>query len=155
MGVAGLLALAAAGAGANTVDDLGWLAGSWASDSAGTRIEEHWTAPHGGLMVGMHRDVIGGRARGFEFLRIRADSAGLVYLAQPGGRPPHPFRLKEMKARSVVFEDPAHDFPQRVMYWLDDRGTLYARVEGMMNGKLVGEDYRWTRTSLLEPKEKK
>jgi hypothetical protein len=143
--------IGAAAAHAATVDDLRWMAGSWASDSGGVRIEEHWTAPAGGLMVGMHRDVIGGRATGFEFARIRADSAGLVLLAQPGGRPPHPFRLKESGARRVVFEDPEHDFPQRVMYWLDTRGRLHARVEGMMDGKLEGENWCWKKASLLEP----
>lgn len=150
-----LLALGAMPAGAATVDDLRWMAGSWASDSAGVRIEEHWTAPLGGLMVGMHRDVIGRRATGFEFMRIRGDSIGLVLLAQPGGRPPHPFRVKELTARSVVFEDPEHDFPQRVMYWLDDRGALHARAEGMMNGRLEGENWRWKRTSLAEPRARK
>lgn len=147
-----MLALGAMAARADTVDQLRWMAGSWASDSAGVRIEEHWTAPYGGLMVGMHRDVIGGRATGFEFFRIRGDSIGLVYLSQPGGRPPHPFRVKELTARSVVFEDPEHDFPQRLMYWLDDRGALHARIEGTMNGKLASENWRWKRTTLAEPK---
>jgi len=151
--LAGLIGLTmAAPAPETSVEDLRWLAGSWASDSAAVRIEEHWSAPAGGLMVGMHRDVIGGRATGFEFFRIRADSIGLVYLSQPGGRPPHPFRLKELGSRSVVFEDPEHDFPQRVMYWLDERGELHARIEGVMNGKLEGENWRWKKASLLEPK---
>lgn len=134
------------------VDQLRWLAGSWASDSGGVRIEEHWAAPHGGVMIGMHRDVIGGRATGFEFFRIREDSAGLVLLAQPGGRPPHAFRVKELTSRRVVFEDAAHDFPQRVMYWLDSRGRLHARAEGFVNGRLQGENWRWSRSSLFAPK---
>lgn len=135
-----------------TVDSLRWMAGSWASDSGGVRVEEHWTAPYGGLMTGMHRDFFRGRLLAFEFARIRRDSVGLVYLAQPGGRPPHPFRLKSIATKSVVFEDPEHDFPQRVMYWLDAGGNLHARVEGMMRGQLEGENWRWKPSSLLEPK---
>lgn len=143
---------AAAPARGEVVDQLRWLAGSWASDSGGVRIEEHWAAPFGGVMIGMHRDVIGGRATGFEFFRIREDSVGLVLLAQPGGRPPHAFRVKELTARRVVFEDAAHDFPQRVMYWLDSRGRLHARAEGVVNGRLEGENWRWSRSSLLAPR---
>lgn len=145
-------ALGLSTARADDVEDLRWMTGSWASDSAGVRIEEHWSAPAGGTMLGMHRDLRGTRTTGFEFFRIRRDSVGLVFLAQPGGRPPHPFRLKEMKPRFVVFEDPEHDFPQRLIYWLDARGHLHARAEGMVNGRLESEQWRWRRSSLEAPR---
>src|SRR5687768_14135347 len=101
------------------LDHLSWLAGSWAADSAGTRIEEHWMTPRGGMMVGMHRDVIGGRAVSFEFFRIVEDSSGIAYLTSPGGRPAIRFPLKEMARQRIVFENPTHDFPQRILYWID------------------------------------
>src|SRR5262245_39134103 len=69
------------------VDQLSWLAGSWSSDTAGTRIEEHWMAPLGGEMVGMHRDVVHGKAVSFEFFRIVDEADGFAYLASPKGRP--------------------------------------------------------------------
>ena len=33
-------------------------------------MEEHWTAPKGNSMIGLHRDVGKGRTLVFEFLRI-------------------------------------------------------------------------------------
>lgn len=133
---------------ASRLEKLGWLAGSWALDSAGTRSEEHWTAPRGGLMVGMNRLVIGGRARAFEFLRIREQGDTIAYLASPGGRAATAFPLKELGERRVVFENLAHDFPQRVIYWLADDGRLRARVEGMMKGRLASEEYLWRKDAL-------
>lgn len=133
---------------ASRLEKLSWLAGSWALDSAGTRSEEHWTAPRGGLMVGMNRLVIGGRARAFEFLRIREQGDTIAYLASPGGRPATAFPLKELGERRVVFENLAHDFPQRVIYWLADDGRLRARVEGMMKGKPQSEEYVWRKDAL-------
>jgi hypothetical protein len=134
-----------------SIDSLSWMAGSWASDSAGVRVEEHWMAPLGGQMIGMHRDVARGRVAGFEFLRVAPDSAaGLAYVSMPGGRPPTRFPLKSLRERGVVFENPTHDFPQRILYWLDDAGRLHARIEGTLRGQPASENWVW-RPSALAP----
>jgi hypothetical protein len=146
-----LLALAggpvAAGGGeagkAADVASLGWLAGSWSGTANGEESEEHWTAPKGGVMLGLHRDVKGGRVVAFEFLRIQETPEGLAYLAQPKGNPPTPFPLAESGPRRVVFANPKHDFPQRILYWLDADGALHARVEGPPGGKEVAMEWTW------------
>jgi hypothetical protein len=53
-----------------------------------------------------------------------------------------------MGAKRVVFENLAHDFPQRVLYWIDDDGQLRARVEGTVDGRQEAEDYAWRRGAL-------
>lgn len=142
------LLTAAAPAHAAGLEDLRWLAGSWGRDTAGTREEEHWTAPRGGLMVGMHRDVTNGRAVSFEFLRIAATDSGIVYFAQPKGQPATPFKLKDLSDRRVVFENQANDFPQRILYWMEGATVLHARIEGTWNGKTESADWRWRRLRL-------
>lgn len=144
-----LIAALSAEAQASRVDSLAWIAGSWASDSAGTRIEEHWMAPLGGEMVGMHRDVVRGRAVSFEFFRIVADTQGVAYLASPRGRPALRFGLKESSPGKVVFENVKHDFPQRILYWLGEDGRLHARIEGTLRGEAASEDWVWRKSSLV------
>lgn len=39
-----------------------------------------------------------------------------------------------------------HDFPQRVIYRKAGRNNLFARIEGKINGRDEGEDFRYTRT---------
>jgi Domain of unknown function (DUF6265) len=126
-------------------ESLSWMAGTWGGVKDGVENEECWTAPRGGALLGMHRDVRAGRMVGFEFLRIQTEKDGLTYWASPGGETPTPFRLKERGARRVVFENPAHDFPQRILYWLGDDGKLNARIEGTLQGKPDGEEWSWTR----------
>ena len=53
-----------------TVDDLGWLAGDWASEAGGRWTEESWTAPRGGVMLGVSRSGRGEVLRDYEFIRI-------------------------------------------------------------------------------------
>ena len=132
----------------STVARLGWLAGHWAGEVDGMASEEHWTGVDGNGMVGMHKDVKGGRMVSFEFLRIEATTnGGMTYVASPGGAAPTSFRLKEIGEASVTFESLEHDFPQRILYWIDESKRLHARVEGLMKGETISEEWTWTRVS--------
>lgn len=127
-----------------TLEALAWMAGSWSGTSRGIEMEEHWTRPSGNSMIGMHRDVGKGRTLGFEFLRIVQQPDAIVYLSMPDGRSPAtPFPLKEVSGTRVVFENPAHEFPQRIIYWKDG-ADLRARIEGTQNGKESGMEWRWS-----------
>lgn len=141
------LALPLAAESTATADRLAWMAGHWrGSASANGHMEEHWTDAAGGALVGLHKDVEDGKMTSFEFLRIdRLPDGTLAYLASPQGRPITAFRLKELSDRRVVFENPEHDFPQRVLYWLTPEGHLAARIEGTINGKLESMQWEWTR----------
>lgn len=130
------------------VSALAWLAGSWAGRDGRDDHEEHWTAPKGGAMVGMHRTMRDGRMVEFEFFRIEEQNGRLVYLSQPGGRSPAtPFTLTTLAGERAVFENLAHDFPQRLIYWKDG-DALRARIEGTVNGKERSMEWRWTPAAL-------
>lgn len=110
------LALMPAGPTAK-VEDLGWMAGQWVSEQDGRWTEESWSAPRGGVMLGHSRSGRDDKVGEFEFLRIEAGEDGvLVYLAQPGGQTPVPFRLTTHDETSASFENAAHDYPQRIRY---------------------------------------
>jgi hypothetical protein len=94
----------------------------------------------------MHKDVKAGALSGFEFLRIETAKDGrIVYLASPQGRPPTPFWLSEAASKRVVFENKEHDFPTRILYWLDASGALHARIEGNLKGQPAQEEWVWTK----------
>ncbi|MGZ3480680.1 MAG: DUF6265 family protein [Myxococcaceae bacterium] len=124
------------------ISQLGWLGGAWSGDDRGTLNEEVWLAPAGGLMLGMHRDTAGGKATGFEFLRIEQDGEGLVYRAMPEGRPATEFRRMAQGPGCIVFENPEHAFPRRILYWRDGQ-TLHARIEGSRQGKPASREWAW------------
>lgn len=127
-----------------SVSALSWMTGAWAATIDGVDMEEHWIAPKGGSMIGVHRDVAKGRTVSFEFLRVEEQNGALVYLSSPMGKPATPFRLVESGPQRAVFANPQHDFPQRIIYWKDG-ADLRARIEGPRGGKTVGEEWRWSR----------
>jgi Domain of unknown function (DUF6265) len=129
------------------VSSLSWLSGHWAGSQDGTEMEEIWTTARGGMLLGLHRDVKGGRTVSYEFLRIEAVPEGLTYFASPRGRPATPFRAvqgENAKSR-IVFENKAHDFPTRILYWLSEDGRLHARIEGTLRGQPASEEWTWSR----------
>ncbi|MGE0143110.1 MAG: DUF6265 family protein [Planctomycetota bacterium] len=114
-----------------TIDGIGWLAGAWVGTSGtnGSRsIEERWSPPLGGSMLAVSRTVSRGRTVAFEYLRVLERDGGLVYIAQPNGAPPTTFTLTELSDTRAVFENPRHDFPQRIIYELSAEGGLSASI---------------------------
>ena len=129
----------------SAVAQLSWLEGRWEGASDGVTMEEHWTSVRGGALLGLHRDVKGERMLSFEFFRIQTTPEGTFYFASPRSRPPVAFKLVEQGERRVVFENRDHDFPQRILYWLDTAGAMHARIEGPQAGRAVSEEWVWTK----------
>jgi hypothetical protein len=124
-----------------------WMAGEWSGTAGGLEMEELWTSAKGGAMLGLHRDVRSGKITSFEFLRIEVTPDTVTYWAMPQGRPATPFRLVENESgpRRVVFANPRHDFPTRILYWISEDGLLHARTEGTLKGKAASEEWSWRR----------
>lgn len=51
------------------------------------------------------------------------------------------FKLVKHGEGEALFENPEHDFPQRIIYRLEKDGSLFARIEGTINGKERGVDF--------------
>jgi uncharacterized protein DUF6265 len=113
---------------AATIGQMTWMAGAWREDAGGTTFEERWTPPAGGAMLATARTIKGNHMVAFEFLRIIERNGGLVYIAQPDGRPPTEFALTALDAESATFENPAHDYPKMIRYSKRSDGTLEARI---------------------------
>jgi len=130
---------------AATTADLAFMTGCWIFEANGRRVEEHWLAPAGGSLLGVGRTVAGGKTTEYEFLQIRDLPEGLTYIAKPSNQAEAKFVISSRTADEIVFENPAHDFPQRIRYRRDG-DTLRARIEGTMNGKALGIDFPYNRT---------
>lgn len=121
-----------------------WLAGYWLSCENGRQVSETWTGAGSGLLVG---NGLTRTARGveFEFLRIAPHEGGMAYFGSPGGAPPTVFKMVRQEAGRIVFENLAHDFPQRIIYQRAG-DTLTARIESA-DGK-QGMGWRYARAPL-------
>jgi hypothetical protein len=138
--VSALACLPMVASGQTASEPPAWMAGCWRQEAAGRVADEMWMAPAGGAMLGVNRTVASGRTVSYEFMRIHEDGGRLVFTAKPSGQAEASFPLARSGPRDVVFENPAHDFPQRVMYRLEN-DTLIGRIEGTRNGAPRSVDY--------------
>ena len=109
---------------------LDWIVGNWCANLDGISAEELWQPPEDGVFVGVGQTRQSGRTS-VEYLRI-ADTNGVQsYIAGPAGQRPTTFKRTAGGESWVRFENPAHDFPQRIEY----------RREGdRLNAEIAGPD---------------
>ncbi len=112
-----------------------WLAGCWALRSGDRVVEETWMPERGGVMLGMSRTVVGGRAKEHEFVLLRANGSSLEYRVGSGAQPEVVFVAAKPSATEVVFENPRHDFPKRIAYRSVAPDSLEAWIDGGAAGK--------------------
>jgi hypothetical protein len=123
-----------------------WLQGCWQLTAGDRIVEEQWTAPRAGVMLNMGRTVRGDRLIEYEWVLLREKDGVLEYEAHPSGQPSDVFTARTATSSEVVFENPQHDFPQRVGYKRDGE-SLLAWIEGTTNGKARRVEFPYRRAA--------
>lgn len=132
---------------AQEVSSLSFLTGCWAMNDGPMVIEEEWGKPAADGILGFSRTLKTGKTVFSEFMRIEKRGEQLVYTPRIGTKQgPVEFKMIRQTANEVVFENLAHDFPQRILY-RSVEGGLAARIEGKQNGKEKGMDFPYRRVS--------
>lgn len=141
-----ILAMLAGGSAhaANGLENLAWLIGDWIEDDGGVVTRETWLAPTGGAMASVTQTSRPGQPPRFEFATITQTPAGLTFTARIDGQPPTAFVATRQAPEEVVFENRAHDFPQRVIY-RRCQADICARIEGIAGGTEVSKAWRYIR----------
>lgn len=129
------LSLTSADAQTLSIKDVAWLQGCWELREGDRVVEERWMPPRAGSMLGVGRTTRGNKLVEHEFIVLTERDGRLAYEAHPSGQAITTFMSQPITGREVVFEDPTHDFPQRVGYRSTGPGQLLAWVEGTSNGK--------------------
>ena len=83
------------------VEDMAWLAGHWVGEALGGTVEEIWSPPRGGAMMGMFRLVKDGKTVFYELMTIVPENGSLA------------LRLKHFNADLTGWEEKKDtvDFP--------------------------------------------
>lgn len=125
---------------------LKFLIGCWQAEGRGTTVLEVWSRPLGGMMLGHSQTERAGKPAAYEYLRIEPREGALVYIPTIK-RQETVFTAVKVTPAEVVFENLAHDFPQRIIYRATPDG-LAARVESADGKK--GMNYPYKRVACHE-----
>ena len=129
-----------------SIEKLGWISGCWGMDDGKESTQESWMKPAGQSMIGMSRTVAGGKTVFTEYVQIREMNGQLAYIVSLGlNAKPTVFKLVKSSENEVVFENPEHDFPQRIIYRRESSDVLFARIEGQEKGVNKSMDFSYKR----------
>lgn len=104
-----------------------WMAGCWEQKTDDRWVEECWTGARAGQMMGSSRTGKGDTLQFFEHIRMTTEGGEVNYCALPKGQAGGCFKATKVTDSEVVFENEAHDYPQRIRYWRDGK-TLAAEI---------------------------
>lgn len=124
--------IAAAEGACTSLDQADFLLGAWRSETQGTLFTERWRREDGDGFRGAAEAERDGERIQQEAMTLRVVAGTLIYAADPEQDGSFvEFTGVRCAAGEAVFENPEHDFPQRLHYRLDDSGTLVAAVSDL------------------------
>ncbi len=130
-----------------TLGDMAWLAGSWTGEGLGGQVEEIWSPPQAGAMMGMFRLLRDGKTVFYELMTLVEEGGSLV------------LRLKHFGPDLTGWEEKAEtvDFPlvavagDRLLFdgltfsrHGNDAVTIYVAISAE-DGAVRDEAFRYTR----------
>ena len=125
-----------------------WIIGNWEQKTDAGILTESWKRQNDSVFVGstyfinesdtLHSETI--------LLEQRADS--ITYSAKVKGQNNEkaiPFTLTTANTNVLVFENPAHDYPQKIEYQKSKSNGLQVTISGILHGKKSIEKYNFTK----------
>lgn len=125
-----------------------WLIGTWQKQSAKGILTESWQQLDDSTFVGRSFFVNNGDTVSSEFIRLEHRNGKLYYIptvADQNEGKPIIFTQTSLKDSSVTFENPEHDFPQKIYYQFQKPDSLIAEVSAMANGSQKSIVFRMER----------
>jgi hypothetical protein len=131
----------------NKLEKLNWVLGTWVMETPDGTFTEYWEQTNDSVYTG-HGLLVSAKGDTLFSEHIKLEQSGdkiyykPVISGQNDGKETV-FTEQTLADNEVVFENPTHDFPQRIIYKKTSDSTLYARIEGKKDGKNMQEEYQY------------
>ena len=124
------------------------LEGTWKMDTPRGRLFERWAVVGDHELKGTSFKVSNSDTiilENIQLLRKQNDIFYIPSVQDQNDKKPIPFRLVSATSKRFVFENPAHDYPQRIIYTLINTDSITARIEGTKAGIQKSSDFYYGR----------
>jgi hypothetical protein len=131
------------------------LSGLWQTHNSEADIYEEWTKASDSVMYGKsyvlnETDTIINER--IELKKIGNEFFYIPTVTGQNNNQPVQFKLINNTDSLLVFDNPDHDFPQRIMYRFYGKDSIVARVQGIVKGELQFEEFYFRRVPHSQPK---
>lgn len=133
----------------NTLNQLEWLLGKWQGQHGSGSYHEEWAKVNENKFEGKAYMIINDKTSSPEKLTLEFIGKEIDYIADVNHNPsPVHFRMTSETDNEFVFENPEHDFPQKITYIHPDNDTLIATIEAEKDGKTKKAIFTLKRVSI-------
>ncbi len=132
----------------NKITKASWMIGQWQNSSPQGVLSENWKQENDSMFSGESFFVVGKDTLFSEAIQIIQEKDELFYIPtvpdQNNGLPVR-FKLTTESDSILVFENPDHDFPQRIKYMRIGKDSIVAEISGQSKGESKAEQFAMTR----------
>ncbi|WP_309641676.1 DUF6265 family protein [Flavobacterium sp.] len=128
----------------NKLESMNWLIGTWENKSDEGNMIETWSKTNDSLYVGGSYFIKEKDTLHSESIELTQKANTILYIPTVKGQnnnQPVPFQLTKQTPKQLVFENPKHDFPQKIIYNQITADSLVATISGMQQGKASSESF--------------
>ena len=121
-----------------------WLVGSWENKSDEGILSESWSKSNDSTYVGNAFYIKSNDTLHHESMTLLQKGSDIVYMATVKGQnndEPVTFLLTKSDAKELVFENPNHDYPQKIRYQQITTDSIVVTISGKQEGKVTSETY--------------
>ena len=133
----------------NKLSGLSWMLGIWKMPTPDGNIFEEWIQISDSLFDGRSYLIPkNGDTVFLENIRLLSSNDTLYYLPKVTNQNEGKeivFTEKSFRQNEVIFENPEHDFPQRIIYNRTSDSTIRAAIEGSVNNELKRSDFSYSK----------
>ena len=130
------------------IKDTEWLLGNWTNQSEAGVAIEHWTKKNDSMFIGASYFIIGNDTASSEAMSLEQHGEEITYnptVRDQNNNQTITFKLTSSTENQLIFENPEHDFPQKIMYIKITNDSIFAEISGMIDGKLKTIPFPFTR----------
>ena len=126
-----------------------WLLGKWGTKTADGTLSENWKQLNDSTFQGESFFIKGKDTLHFESIILQQKGEQLFYNATVKGQNENkavPFRLTLTSEKQLIFENPEHDYPQKITYNFINKDSLVTSISGIQLGKPSSEKFGMKKT---------
>jgi hypothetical protein len=126
-----------------------WLLGNWENNSADGNLSETWKKVNDSTFQAESYFIKEKDTLHFETITLKQKGEELTYNAAVKGQnddKPVSFKLTTATEKQLVFENPKHDYPQKISYTQITPDSLVAKISGIQQGKPSSEQFSMKKT---------
>lgn len=130
-----------------------WLLGKWSTKTADGNLSEKWIQLNDSTFQGESFFIKENDTLHFETILLQQKGEELIYNATVKGQNENKavaFKMTSGTEKQLVFENPKHDYPQKISYTLINKDSLVASISGVQLGKPSAEKFGMKRDSIAK-----